>query len=542
MEQRTTVEIIRETTNSRGHSVVGGVAGQIRAQNWFRTIWWVALAGLSWGSLVRRLSVDWSVNPQYGYGWSVPVLAVWLFWRRWLERPEPQAPRARWSLGLLLACLLLALLPARLIEEANPEWRLMLWTHALSLAAVTLGLVYFHGGNSWTKHFAFPICFLLVSVPWPSAIEHELIQGLTQVVAAGTVRSLGVLGIVGVQHGNLIEVGNGVVGMDEACSGVRSLQTSVMISLFLGELYRFGWGRRWLMLSLGVLLAVVANFGRTLFLVWNAARHGLESVERWHDSAGLIILGAVFAGQWLLARWLRPSGTSAEAVSACRPGVALSLPAWTLAGLTMWLAATELGTEVWYRVHERKLKLSTEWFLQWPTDRGGFREIKITDKARAILRCDEGRGGAWKDEARNFWLVFFLEWKAGRNSAQLAKGHTPDICMPATGQRLVRELDVRTFTVRGVTLPFRRYEFTSDGRPLYVFHCIWERATGDESGSLREDWSAGSRLESVRAGRRHLGQQVLQIAVSGPKSTEAADAALACELERILRLDGNTSH
>src|SRR4029453_8853410 len=101
MEQRTTVEIIRETTNSREHSVAGGVAGQIRAQNRFRTIWWIALAGLSWGGLVRRLSVDWSVNPQYGYGWSVPVLAVWLFWRRWLERPEPQAPRARWSLGML---------------------------------------------------------------------------------------------------------------------------------------------------------------------------------------------------------------------------------------------------------------------------------------------------------------------------------------------------------------------------------------------------------------------------------------------------------
>ena len=52
------------------------------------------------------------------------------------------------------------------------------------------------------------------------------------------VEVLGWTGIPAIQHGNLIEVGTGTVGVSEACSGIRSFQTSLMISLFFGEFYR----------------------------------------------------------------------------------------------------------------------------------------------------------------------------------------------------------------------------------------------------------------------------------------------------------------
>jgi hypothetical protein len=121
--------------------------------------------------------------------------------------------------------------------------------------------------------------------------------------------------------------------------------------------------------------------------------------------------------------------------------------------------------------------------------------VPLTEKARAILRCDAGRGAAWKDEEQNYWLGFFLEWKPGRNSAQLAKGHTPDICMPATGRKLVRELGKQSVSVHGLDLSFRRYEFSAEGRPLFVFYCNWESASSPEWVSLREDWTAASRFE-----------------------------------------------
>jgi hypothetical protein len=59
-----------------------------------------------------------------------------------------------------------------------------------------------------------------------------------------TVAFLNLFQITAVQHGNVIEVKSGLLGIDEACSGIRSLQATVMVSLFLGELYRATWQRR----------------------------------------------------------------------------------------------------------------------------------------------------------------------------------------------------------------------------------------------------------------------------------------------------------
>lgn len=505
-----------------------------------QVLWVLVVGGAYWWMVLRRLSVDWALNPQYGYGWSVPVLACWLMWRRWGDRPPAEGPQWRRLSAIIVLSLLLFLLPVRLVEEANPEWRLALWLHALTLVALTGGLLLYAGGWAWVRHFGFAVCFVLASVPWPSGIEHTVIQGLTRVVAGTTVAILGLCGIVAARHGNLIEVATGVVGVDEACSGVRSLQTSVMISLFLGELYRFPFGRRWLMLGLGMGLALVTNLGRTLFLVWGASQHGLESVDQWHDTAGLVIVGVVFGGLWLLAWRLRPRAETNEPCGKPRQTAPRWPSRWVLTGLTGWLAFVAGATEAWYRAHERDLVPAARWSVDWPKGSPDFREVPLTEKARAILRCDTGRGAAWRGEARNVWLGFFLEWKAGRNSAQLAKGHTPDICMPATGLRLVGEPVLRSISARGLELPFRRYEFASPSRPVFVFYCNWESAASPRRASLREDWTPASRIESVRFGKRHLGQQVLQLAVEGPANAPDAEAALGRELERILRLtDGN---
>src|SRR5207249_6726296 len=101
-----------------------------------------ALAAL-WFILCRQLSNEWSVNEQYNYGWFVPFFALYLFWLRWEDRPAPEVPnlksqirnnRAAAIIAVLvgLAALLL-LLPVRLFEIANPEWRPLAWLHTGSV-------------------------------------------------------------------------------------------------------------------------------------------------------------------------------------------------------------------------------------------------------------------------------------------------------------------------------------------------------------------------------------------------------------------------
>src|SRR5262245_30284914 len=75
-----------------------------------------------WLPVFNALRVDWSINPQYYYGWSVPLLALGLFRLRWNSRPAAGTANTR-LVGVVALVALMALLPIRLIEEANPEWR-----------------------------------------------------------------------------------------------------------------------------------------------------------------------------------------------------------------------------------------------------------------------------------------------------------------------------------------------------------------------------------------------------------------------------------
>src|SRR5205823_6860524 len=101
-------------------------------------------------------------------------------------------------------------------------------------------------------------------------------------------------------EGNLIRIPGGLVGVNEACSGVRSLQTSLMIGLLFGELKRLSILRRIVLVAAAAAIAFVGNCIRAFFLVWIAAAH-VMAVNRWHDLAGYAIVALVFLGTMLLA-------------------------------------------------------------------------------------------------------------------------------------------------------------------------------------------------------------------------------------------------
>src|ERR1017187_8437469 len=42
----------------------------------------VVFLGFLWAHLVNHLRIEWTVNPQYGYGWAVPFLCAYLIWLR----------------------------------------------------------------------------------------------------------------------------------------------------------------------------------------------------------------------------------------------------------------------------------------------------------------------------------------------------------------------------------------------------------------------------------------------------------------------------
>ena len=64
-------------------------------------LWLLPLAFL-WWRLIDHLRVEWTLNPQYGYGWAVPVLCAYLIWQRFpLSDSSPPLSALRSPLSVL---------------------------------------------------------------------------------------------------------------------------------------------------------------------------------------------------------------------------------------------------------------------------------------------------------------------------------------------------------------------------------------------------------------------------------------------------------
>ncbi len=279
-----------------------GVSGELA------TPWWLfGLLGALWLPAILRWSDEWSVNPQYYYGWSVPLLSAYLLYDRMPERPRQDRPQHRFLAILLMIAFALPQLPLRLVGEANSDWRLISWAMGLGMFGITFCALYLYGGTRWLLFFATPFLFLATAIPWPSEFELMLVQGMMRINAAISAEFVNFCGVPAVARGNVIELPTGLLGVNEACSGIRSLQSTLMASIFLGELYRLKLGGRVLVVAVGIGIAFVLNVVRTSFLSWQGAFHGIESTEKWHDAAGFTILGIVLVCLFGISQFLEKS-------------------------------------------------------------------------------------------------------------------------------------------------------------------------------------------------------------------------------------------
>lgn len=496
------------------------------------------LPGLLWLWVFAHLSAEWTLNSQYNYGWAVPFLGALIFYFRWQRRPAPDLHgRGLAIVRTALAVALLLLLPIRVIEEANPDSRFLSWILAFCAVDVSLLTLYRVGGKSWVKHFAFAACFPLVAVPWPVQFENFVVQGLMRAVAFVAVEFAGWFGIGAYQLGNVIQLRNGFVGVDEACSGVRTLQAGIMVALVLGELLQMRWKKRIALLVFGCGWVFFCNVFRATALMFVAARSGLEGLGRAHDSIGTGALIFGMAGMLALAWFWKGEIAAPSSDVASHPRRTPPAASWAA---LIWLALIFAGAEAWYRVHERELIQRQPWLAQWPDGNSSVTPLAIPESTRVILHYDSAKSAAWEQPSGVRWWSFFASWRPQRAALQLVRSHSPEICLPAIGRTFRGARTDVPVNAGPVSLNFRSYEFEQNGRPLFVFVCIQEDKQTASVGAPPDEWSLPGRLRAAWHGKRNLGQRLLEIAVLGYDDFAQAQEALTKMAAAIVRPEKTT--
>jgi exosortase len=241
----------------------------------FIVFWWLQDLQFQWRSLV-----------EYQYGWIVLLLTIYLIWERWPRIPDDDSPAPFW-LGAVFA---LAGTPFVLVAELYKQAiaRTAAVSFSLSVGCLfflSANVLYLHGWKT-LRHFLFPLAFFFLAVPLPGILWNPVILGLQHLVTTVDVEVLNLVGIPAVQQTNVIQLPHCVVGVNEACSGIRSLQSSIMAGLFVGNVIFRKSASRFVFFGLALVFAFVGNCLRSLFLSLVAHGRGVEALDRFHDAAG----------------------------------------------------------------------------------------------------------------------------------------------------------------------------------------------------------------------------------------------------------------
>lgn len=498
----------------------------------------VATAAVWWLS-IRMLWTDWEIDPQYSYGFLVPILCVALFLQRWNDRPPPGNVSSPTGCAVAGQGGVVFLALAQPFFEANPEWRIPGLIGAVAFTGWVLMILLSWGGVAWARHFAFPVCFYLISVPWPRNFEEALMGGLMESNAIAALEVLHWCGQEAVRRGHLIALPTGTIGVEEACSGVRSLQSGIMAALFFGEMYRFGAFSRFAMVGLAVLLALAGNFLRATGLSLIAAAEGIAAVDQWHDAAGYAVLAATLGGLWLAARAYqnrRPS--AAGGFSSTESPAPLGRGTLFVAGTALALATASLGaTEWWYASREgRRIAPEAGWTLVAGANRA--RQVDIPDRTRRMLFFPEGFSERFVGSEGNQWQMFYFRWPPGRSAVQAINIHDPRTCLASIGMTLERELPDECIRIGGHTFRFRVFVFRDGSRPVIVFHSVIAEGmeTTEDSGALEKaGYTLTGRFAMVAEGLRNRGQRLIEAAVWNTTDVARAKDELRAQIEASLR-------
>jgi exosortase len=248
------------------------------------------------------LARQWSTDENYSHGLLVlPLAGLFAFQRRdVLRQAEVRSSMA----GVVV-------LAVSLVTFAAGVFGAELFLTRVSLIGVIWGTVLFVWGRRHARIVAFPLAFLLFMIPLPAIVLNQLtfpLQLLASRVGEALIR---VAGIPVLRDGNLLHLPARTLEIAEACSGVRSLVSLIMMAVLLGYAGEQRRPGRIALALAAVPIAVITNGLRVAGTGVAAEWIGPAAAEGvFHTFSGWVVFIAACAALLLLQRLLPNRATA----------------------------------------------------------------------------------------------------------------------------------------------------------------------------------------------------------------------------------------
>ena len=238
----------------------------IKPVGWVKlSLYVLLLLCIYYSSLTWLVAKDWA-RDAYSYAYLIPFVVLYIIWdKRGALISLPSAPSWKGLVPLTFGLILFWL------GELGGEYL----TLYLSIWFVLVGLCWLHLGWQKLNTIAFAFIFILTMFPFPNFIYTKLTLKLRLISSQLGVAMINLYGLPVHREGNIIDLGFTQLQVVEACSGLHSLISLIVLGLFLVYLFRAHFWKRVILLVSTVPLAILTNSLRItvtsiLYEVWGA--------------------------------------------------------------------------------------------------------------------------------------------------------------------------------------------------------------------------------------------------------------------------------
>ena len=230
--------------------------------------------------VIRDLFSIWYKNSDYSHGFMVIPLSIYFVW---MKREELKAIDIKPSwIGLPLFCISVAIYIIAYITNFHT-------LTFISIPAVMFSLILFHGGWSLAKKLIPAILFLIFMFPIPSAYYIQLTNPLKLIITEISSTLINLMGIPVYREGNLLFLSSTQLEVAEACSGIRSLYSYMMLGCMFALMVK-RWHSKVLLIISTIPLALFINIVRVTGTGILANYFGSQVAQGFfHEFSGMLL-------------------------------------------------------------------------------------------------------------------------------------------------------------------------------------------------------------------------------------------------------------
>jgi exosortase len=246
------------------------------------------------GPALLELLENWSSNEDYSHGFLVLPIFVYLAWKKKNELLEIDADPQWIGFPLLLASATLYYI------GMSVKFHTLAF---ISMLAVLFSLLIFLTGWRATRLLLLPLCFLVFMFPIPNAYYVSITNPLRLFITKISSTIIYGLGIPVYRDGNILILANAKLEVADACSGIRSLYSYLMVGCVFAILSKSNVTRVSVIAS-SFILSLTVNLVRVTVTAILAHFYGQSACEGiFHSSAGIFVFVIGFCAmfvEWIM--------------------------------------------------------------------------------------------------------------------------------------------------------------------------------------------------------------------------------------------------